>query len=857
VVGTSARSYRAHNVGELIDLDAQKNALPLFRSGKINLVIATNVLEEGIDIPACNVVVCFQKPANLKSFVQRRGRARQRLSELILLLDSTDNKVVDWRQLEADMRSMYENEMRILQEILVREDEEIPIGMTFRVESTGAVLDLDNAIPHLYHFCATLPVMEYVDLRPEFICSEVDSTFIRAKVILPLSVDEAVRTSESQQQWKSEKNAIKDAAFQAYLALYRARLVNDNLLPLLRYDSIADELAKSAVETRASIVTVKEQLNPWIDIAKSWKVVDDTNSGVHSSIVTIDSLDTMIHLPVPIPIVPPFRIFWDSTTEFLVTPRERSISLGTPSTAKSDTLALLQVAFGHRFSISQAKAVMQFSVNHDCRLTLSGRMGHRSAEEALLTLGGFSDSLVRDKINMHIAYTLKELLARKPSREQVQNPYIGYDDTPQDSAHLSLTRVPRRLDFLHRTLPSSSQKPYSIVLPVSRCTVDDIPFKLIQLGLFIPSIMHRYEVYLVAEKLSTTLLAEVQISNLSLVVTAISASSAREDTNYQKLEFLGDSILKMCTSVQLMAEYPLWHEGYLSAKKDRLIANSRLSRSAIESGLDEFIITKAFTGLKWRPLYVDDLLKATGDSKRDMSTKVLADVVEALIGAAMVDGDIPKALACLQVFLPELSWQPLAKRRSFLYQRVPDIELPATLQPVESLIGYRFKKPGLLIEAMTHASNITGSGSLERLEFLGDSILDNIMVTAMYPHDLSHVQMHLLRTALVNADFLAFICMEWSIEQEVIDLEGEGLPQIKVTSKSLPLWRFMRHMSPKIGLLQVATLEKYTELREHIKAAVENGTHYPWALLARLEAHKFYSDLIESLLGAAVGIKIS
>jgi dsRNA-specific ribonuclease len=750
---------------------------------------------------------------------------------------------------------MYEDEMRILQEILVREDEEIPIEMTFRVESTGALLDLDNAIPHLYHFCATLPVKEYVE--PEFICSEVNSTFIRAKVILPLSVDEAVRTSESQKQWKSEKNAIKDAAFQAYLALYRARLVNDNLLPLLRHDSIADKLTESAVETRASIVTVKEQLNPWIDIAKAWKVVDDTNSGVHSSIITIDSLDTLIHLPVPIPIVPPFRIFWDSTTEFLVAPREKSANFGTPSTAKSDTWALLQVAFGHRFPISQAKAVMQFSVNHDCGSALLDRMGHRNAEEALLTLGGFSDSLVRDKINMDIAYTLKELLARKPSREQVQNPYVGYDDTPQHSAHLSLTRVPRRLDFLHRTLPSSSQKPYSVVLPVSRCTVGDMPFKLVQLGLFIPSIMHRYEVYLIAEKLSTTLLAEVQISDLSLVVTAMSASSAREDTNYQKLEFLGDSILKMCTSVQLMAEYPLWHEGYLSAKKDRLIANSRLSRAAIETGLDKFIITKAFTGLKWRPLYVDDLLKVVGDPQRDMSTKVLADVVEALIGAAMVDGGITKALACLQVFLPELSWQPLAKRRSFLYQRVPDIELPATLQPVESLIGYQFKKPGLLIEAMTHASYSTGSGSLEKLEFLGDSILDNIIVTAMYPYGLSHVQMHLLRTALVNADFLAFICMEWSIEQEVIDLEGESPPQIKVTSKSLPLWRFMRHMSPKTGLLQVETLEKYTQLRENVKAAIENGTHYPWALLARLEAHKFYSDLIESLLGAVVGIKIS
>jgi dsRNA-specific ribonuclease len=383
-----------------------------------------------------------------------------------------------------------------------------------------------------------------------------------------------------------------------------------------------------------------------------------------------------------------------------------------------------------------------------------------------------------------------------------------------------------------------------------------MPFKLVQLGLFIPSIMHRYEVYLIAENLSTTLLREVQISNLSLVVTAISASSAREDTNYQTLEFLGDSILKMCTSVQLMAEYPLWHEGYLSAKKDRLIANSRLSRAAIETGLDKFIITKAFTGYKWRPLYVEDLLKSAGDSKRALSTKVLADVVEALIGAAMLDGGITKALACLQVFLPELNWQPLETRRSFLYQRVPRIELPPTLQPVESLIGYQFKKPGLLIEAMTHASYNTGSGSLERFEFLGDSVLDNIIVAAMYPHALSHVQMHLLRTALVNADFLAFICMEWSIEQEVVDLEGDP-PQIKATSKSLPLWRFMRHMSPKIGYVEVTTLKRHTELREHVKTAIEIGTHYPWALLARLEAHKFYSDIIESLLGAVVSIKFS
>jgi dsRNA-specific ribonuclease len=78
-------------------------------------------------------------------------------------------------------------------------------------------------------------------------------------------------------------------------------------------------------------------------------------------------------------------------------------------------------------------------------------------------------------------------------------------------------------------------------------------------------------------------------------------------------------ILKLCTAVQLVGKYPLWHEGYLSAQKDRLVANSRLSRAAKETGLDRFIVTKAFTGQKWRPLYVDDLLERGPEGQREIS----------------------------------------------------------------------------------------------------------------------------------------------------------------------------------------------------------------------------------------------
>lgn len=123
--------------------------------------------------------------------------------------------------------------------------------------------------------------------------------------------------------------------------------------------------------------------------------------------------------------------------------------------------------------------------------------------------------------------------------------------------------------------------------------------------------------------------------------------------------------------------------------------------------------------------------------------------------------------------------------------------------------------------------------------------------------------MHLLRTALVNGDILGFIIMEWgpklSTNNVVFD-DGSGSkdenggrkrsPGLEPVEITKPLWSYMRSQSIELADEREATCKRHAELRESILEAMHSGTHYPWALLARLHPPKFFSDLYEALVGA-------
>lgn len=105
------------------------------------------------------------------------------------------------------------------------------------------------------------------------------------------------------------------------------------------------------------------------------------------------------------------------------------------------------------------------------------------------------------------------------------------------------------------------------------------------------------------------------------------------DIDYQRLETMGDSVVKLLISMYLLSKFPHRNEGQLSVMKTQLINNQYLSHRAQAVDLQQYIITDHFKHRKFLPIGYRIKAKIRKQKDSEVTEGMLADVAEAVIGS--------------------------------------------------------------------------------------------------------------------------------------------------------------------------------------------------------------------------------
>ncbi|XP_054713969.1 ribonuclease 3-like [Uloborus diversus] len=248
--------------------------------------------------------------------------------------------------------------------------------------------------------------------------------------------------------------------------------------------------------------------------------------------------------------------------------------------------------------------------------------------------------------------------------------------------------------------------------------------------------------------------------------------SQKESASYinhnERLEFLGDAVVEFLSSIHLFYMFPDLEEGGLATYRAAIVQNQHLALLAKNLQLEKF------------------MLYAHGsDLCHDLELRhAMANCFEALMGALFLDNGIEVADKVFAITLftePQLLavWKnyplhPLQEQEPGGDRRwIESVPLLQKLHKFEETIGIEFTHIRLLARSLTHRSlgynNLT-LGSNQRLEFLGDTVLQLVASEYLYKFFPEHHEGHLslLRSSLVNNRTQAVVCQDLGMVEYAI-----------------------------------------------------------------------------------------
>jgi len=785
----------------------------------------------------------------------------------------------------------------------------------YTIPETGAKLTYKQSLVVLATFVSSLPHSPEVTLCAEYVITTSPEGGFQCEVMLPSA--SPVRSATGKVH-SSKAVAKCSAAFEMCLSLIQGRYLDKHLKPVFTKQLPAMRNARLGISSKKKGeygMRVKPEV--WSSLGEPTELYAMALTLVSPEALGRPSCPLLLLTRQPMPQVAAFSLFFGGgrSTRVVCVPISGHITVESQHTQAlaTFTLRVFEDVFSKEYESTPADLpyfLAPASTDHSFNYTTATEIGQIIDWDTIKLVQSkakydyeftepdafFTDKYVIDPYDGSRKFFLHQrrydLKPRDPVPEGVPSPghrawikcdtkdILNWsislwsasrakrqfrDDQPVVEAEL----LPIRRNLLDDTAGDNDLVPKQCFLVLETMKISVLPPHVVAMAYNFPAIIHRIDSNLIALDACRAL----KLDNIrpDLALEAFTKDSDNTDehdnpdkinfqagmgNNYERLEFLGDTFLKMSTTIAIYTLIPDKDEFAYHVERMCLVCNRNLFNNALEVKLEEYIRSMSFNRRTWYPEGLN-LKKGkrtdTGTRRHMLADKSIADVCEALIGAAYLTGkEKEEGASAMDMAIQAVTAVVKDKKhlmqtwRDYYAAYVPPAWQTAELREahkdlsakIAARTGYVFKHPRLLRSALLHPTCPfiwEGVPNYQRLEFLGDALLDMVCVDYLFH-------------AFPGAD------PQWLTEHKMAMVSNQFLGCLAV-HPSLEFHNYLKHTSPAIT---TEISEYVTEMDEALRAAKKEAVKAgkPEELFARnfwvhcSRPPKCLPDVVEAYIGA-------
>ena len=605
-------------------------------------------------------------------YVQSRGRARHHTSTFVILVEEGNVHQLALyqalRESEPELRLIYQTRDTATVDDSFEDDDtdDTPLGERYVVPATGAILSYTTAMSLLNRLCATIPRDTFTPPQVPRYTGDFVST-LTLPTSLPLPQELLTFTGPEKPTKREAKRAV---AFMAVKRLHELNVFDDYMLPSkgsrAKVYEDADGRPVPPTKTLPDILHALVR-DPWVlsdNLFLHVILIDGipiagllTGSSLPQVEIIIQDAFFTMEAGTPFEIQQPqdwekLRMLQDYTRAGLwwcVTHRNISAPIAAcmfPLTERllPDFSAIREVVgtpFGsHDWSMIGERHL-------DSLLVMNGKVHGRPLLLRSVRRDLTPTSSPSPGSREACFPTYREYWIQKYTRKGVEPtiptdcPLIETQHFPREQSSYYSTESLRGADGSQPSSPVGVKS----FLPVYLCRQLPMPKAMWKAFRILPILMRR------ATDLWRARQAVIELSlppmQLHILAEALTLPCANASFDNQRLETLGDSVLKLCTVVYIFHKFPFRHEGQLDAVRRCCVSNRTLLARAQAIGLERFLSPEIQSMRVWPytvPENWDPTQVGGGRSvERSFPRRSLQECMESTLGAAFLSGEIGRA----------------------------------------------------------------------------------------------------------------------------------------------------------------------------------------------------------------------